>query len=136
MTLLLRRRYNAVALGKPCCPATSIRKQTGLTLIERCQLIALIACVVVTLCMARGPLFQKATTIRAHRREIRGNMTLNVAQELSNNLASAKSRWFGTKGLDADLLSVIRDAPARLPIKINNTGCASECETRINVCFA
>jgi hypothetical protein len=87
--------------------------------------------------MARGPLFQEAITIVARQREIRGNLTLNVAQELSNNLAeNSLTHWFKGQGLRADLRSVIRNVSAQIPIKTNNTGCAGECETRINVRIA
>jgi hypothetical protein len=96
--------------------------------------MAFTACVAVTLCMARGPLFQRAIAIDTRPREIRGNLTLNVAQELTNNLASTSEiHWFGTHGLSADLHPVLRNASAQIPIKMNNTGCDRECEARVNV---
>jgi hypothetical protein len=88
--------------------------------------------------MARGPLFQKATTIATHQREIREISTLNVAQELSENLAlSNTTHWYGgSEGVPADLLSVIRKLSAQVPIKMDNTSCDGECEARVKVRYA
>ncbi len=87
--------------------------------------------------MARGPLFQKATTIAPHQRKIREISTLNVAQELSENLATLNtSHWYEYDGVPAELLSVIRKLSAQVPITMDNTSCDGECEARVKVRYA
>jgi hypothetical protein len=87
--------------------------------------------------MARGPLFQKATTIALHQLEIRKISTLNVAQELSNDLAESYTmHWYRFARVPADLISVVRKLSAEMPIKMGNTSCNSECEARVKVRYA
>jgi hypothetical protein len=84
--------------------------------------------------MARGPLFQLAITPDTHQRRIQGNITLDVAPELSNNYAMADDRqWFGGDGLPPGMLSLIRNVSAQVPIRMNYTGCDGQCTAKIKV---
>lgn len=85
--------------------------------------------------MARGPLFQNATTTAFRQRNISGNVTLDLATRLSENLLSAHGKNWYTDfvELPPSLLAVIRNSSAEIPVTRNYTGCDGECETKVNV---
>jgi hypothetical protein len=92
-----------------------------------------VACVAVTLCLVRGPLFQRATPVTTIQRQLDNFTTLNVAYELPYRyLVRNKYLWYDTP-YSSHLHAITINASTGAPLKLGYTGCDGECYTTVNV---
>ncbi len=101
--------------------------------------LLIIACVAVTLCLVRGPLFQRATPVTTIQRQLDNVTTLNVAYELPTTYFLRKNHTWYDMPFSSDLNAVTVNASIGATLKLSYTGCDGECYTTVNVshlCFS
>lgn len=92
-----------------------------------------------TISIAQGPLYQRASSVANNYREISGVTTLNMALALSSTYfhPSRLKHFPYVNGatLAGDVLQVVRNASVRTPVNLLSTGCTGDCDAIVKVSF-